>query len=365
MPGPSRRSAPGPGSGDRRARAQRARQNRATQPARRLARRVSWSRRVGIASALLLLVGSSIALAGGALNAIPRPRALVPVPPVPALLAASDELTRAEAIDVHVWRPSGLRADQRYVVRIYAGEELVRERDLPSAEHFVLENVPLRRGVNALSATLAGSGGEGLRSTPIIILRDDVAPVIEITAPDGAVFGAEVVLAGRTEPGADLTLTREPSGRELDAFIGADGRFRASVELSMGENAFSLHSVDPAGNEGRKRVVIVRGQSTASVVLTVSDQELSAAELPQRITLRAAVRDELGRPIDGVNVTFGLSPPNQTTRTLQLVTEGGVATWPGIDLEAVPSTRGTWLATVLVTLESGLELRDDESISVE
>ena len=320
---------------------------------------------MGIASALLLLVGGSIALAGEALNAIPRPRALVPVPPVPALLAWSDGLTRAEEIDLHVSRPSDLRADQRYVVRIYAGDELVRERDLPSAEQFALENVPLRRGANALSATLAGAGGESPRSTSITVIRDDVAPVIEITAPDDTVFSAEVVLAGRTEPGADLTLTREPSGRELDAFIGPDGRFRASLELSIGENTFSLHSVDPAGNAGGRRVVIVRGQSTASVVLTVSDQEISAAELPQRVTLRATVRDELGRPIEGANVTFGLSPPNQTTRTLQLVTEGGVATWPGIDLEAVPSTRGTWLATVLVTLETGMELRDDESISVE
>ena len=320
---------------------------------------------MGIASALLLLVGGSIALAGGALDAIPRPRALVPVPPVPLLLASSDQLTRAEMIDLQLSRPSGMRADQRYVVRIYAGDELIRERGLPSAEQFVLENVPLRRGANALSAALAGMGGESPRSTPITIIRDDVAPVIEILAPDGAVFSAEVVLAGRTEPGAGLTLTREPSGRELDTFIDADGRFTAPVELSMGDNAFSLHSVDPAGNEGRKRVVIVRGQSTASVALTVSDQEIAAAELPQRVTLRATVRDELGRPIDGANVTFGLSPPNQTTRTLQLVTEDGVATWPGIDLEAVPSARGTWLVTVSVTLDSGVELRDDESISVE
>ena len=320
---------------------------------------------MGIASALLLLVGGSIALAGGALNVIPRPRALVPVPPVPVLMASSAGLTRADEIDLQLSRPSGLRADQRYVVRIYAGDELIRERELPAAERFTLEKVPLRRGANALSATLAGAGGEGPRSTPITVIRDDVAPVIEVTAPDGAVFGPEVVLAGRTEPGADLTLTREPSGRELDAFIGADGRFTAPVELSMGENAFSLHSVDPAGNAGRKRVVIVRGQSTASVVLTVSDQDISAAELPQRVTLRATVRDEQGRPIDGANVTFGLSPPNQTTRTLLLVTEDGVATWPGIDLEAVPSTRGIWLATVSVTLEGGVELRDDESISVE
>jgi hypothetical protein len=326
---------------------------------------VSWSRRLGIATALLVLVGGSIALAGEALNAIPRARALVPVPPVPTLVAGSDDLTRADAIELRVSRPSGMRADQRYVVRIYSGEKLVRERDLPSADLFAMERIPLERGENQFAATIAGSGGESPRSTSITIVRDDVAPVIEVTAPEGAVYGADVVLAGRTEPGATLELTEEPGGRAVDAVVGGDGRFRAPVELSIGENAFSLHSVDPAGNASRKRVVIVRAQSTATVVLSVSDQDLTAAELPARVTLRAVVRDQAGRTIDGANVTFGLSPPNQTTRTFQVVAENGVAAWPGIDIEAVPSTRGIWLATVLVTLDSGVELRDDEVFSVE
>ncbi len=321
---------------------------------------------MGIAGALLILVGGSIALAGEAINAIPAARALVPVPPAPALIARSDDLTRAAEVELRLFRPAGLRADQRYVVRIYSGAELLRERDLPAADSFAMERVPLGQGVNALAATIAGAGGESPRSPSITIVRDDMAPVIEITAPDpGAVYSAEVVLAGRTEPGASLDLTQEPSGRSLDAAVDADGRFRAPVELSLGDNAFALHSVDPAGNSSRKRVVIVRAQSTATVVLTVSDQTLTPAQLPTRVTLRAVVRDQAGRLIDGANVTFGLSPPNQTTRTFQVVAEEGVAAWPGIDIEAVPSTRGIWLATVLVTLDSGVELRDDESFRVE
>ena len=83
------------------------------------------------------------------------------------------------------------------------------------------------------------------------------------------------------------------------------------------------------------------------------------------MTLRAVVHDETGRPIDGAQVAFGLSPPRQSTRTFQVVADQGVAVWPGIDLEAVASNRGRWLATVLVTLASGAELRDDAQFTIE
>jgi hypothetical protein len=151
----------------------------------------------------------------------------------------------------------------------------------------------------------------------------------------------------------------------MDSSVASSGRFTGTVELSAGQNAFELRSEDAAGNVGRKRVVIVRGESTATVVLAVSDPSISFAELPRRVSLRALVRDDEGRPLEGAEVTFGLSPPSQTTRTFQVAVEEGVAVWQGIDLERVAGNRGTWLATVLVTLPSGAELRDDEQFVIE
>src|SRR6187399_2385656 len=101
MPGPSRSAQRG-GPSDRRAGAQRQRRTRRP-PAARHARRVSWSRRVGIAGALVLLVGGSIAVASQQLD---QGRGQTPVdvgPPAPpplTILPPATAITRAATIDL-------------------------------------------------------------------------------------------------------------------------------------------------------------------------------------------------------------------------------------------------------------------------
>src|SRR3954447_23587287 len=98
MPGPSRSTQRG-GPSDRRDGAQRPRRTR-RQPAARHARRVSWSRRVGIAGALLLLVGGSIAFAS---QTLPKGNDVVfgaPAPPPLTVLPPSPDVTRASSVDL-------------------------------------------------------------------------------------------------------------------------------------------------------------------------------------------------------------------------------------------------------------------------
>jgi len=77
------------------------------------------------------------------------------------------------------------------------------------------------------------------------------------------------------------------------------------------------------------------------------------------------VRDELGRPADGVEVTFGLSPPNAATRTFRTTTLDGLAAWPDLQIVDDGYAAGTWLVTVRAVLSSGAELREDHSFSVQ
>src|SRR5688572_20235400 len=142
MPGPSR-SAQSGGPSERRAGAQRQRRTRRPAP-KRLARRVSWSRRAGLAAALVLLVGGAVAFAGQALDDGGQgpPAATAPPPPALTLLAPTAAITRGAGTDLVAIRPQGLRADQRYAVRVYVNGAQVRERELPASETFELKDIP-------------------------------------------------------------------------------------------------------------------------------------------------------------------------------------------------------------------------------
>ncbi|HYI22092.1 MAG TPA: hypothetical protein VEX62_05575 [Candidatus Limnocylindrales bacterium] len=366
MPGPSKRTPQGDGPSDRRARAQRARRTRAAAKPRRLARRVSWSRRIGVAAALLLLVGGSIAFGSQALNQPgSRPSVGAPPPPAPTVIAPA-RLTRAADIDLAVSRPDGLRSDQEYLVRVYVNGEAVRERPLPRAEQFRIEDVPLQQGDNDIRAALVGAGGEGQRSAAVAITRDDIAPDIRIISPEDTerIHTAEQLLTGRTEAGADMSIVSGRSGNSIPTSVDAGGRFEALLELTFGQNPLTLRSEDPAGNVSQTRIVLVRADSNASLVLTISPTEADAATLPTRLEIVATVHDEHGQPIDDAVVTFGLSPPNLATTTHHTRTSDGIATWQGVDVPASPNSRGTWRITALVTLSSGAELRADELLTV-
>jgi hypothetical protein len=317
-----------------------------------------------------LLVGGAVAFAGGALGpgaGGPDARPSSAPLPAPALLTPTETLTGAARIDLTLTRPIGLAPDTDYFVRLYVNDDLVRERPLPGQEQFVIADVPLAEGENAIRAALASEGSEGERGVPLTIVRDTTAPVIRVTRPESGstVYTATDTMRGRTEAGASLTVTDAATGVELETSLEPDGRFTAELALALGVNSLTLYSRDAAGNEASSRVTITRAESLAALTLLVSERQLKASELPERLEVTALISDERGLPVEGAEVTFSLSPPNATTKTYRTTSSGGQADWPGgLEIESVESPVGAWLVTVLAVLPSGTELRADESVIV-
>ncbi|CAN5817963.1 hypothetical protein BH24CHL5_BH24CHL5_09350 [soil metagenome] len=322
-----------------------------------------------MAGALLLVIGASIAFAGGALDGQRRstsPLASTPPPPAPVLLAPRTSLVSSATIDLTLVRPAGLRADQEYTIRVVVNDQRALERPLPGAEQLALRDVPLEQGHNSIHATLVGAGGEGPPSTAVTVVRDDIAPLIHVSRPepDSTVYTQLERLRGRTEAGADMIVV-DAGGHELDTVVGADGRFETVLPLALGGNSFVLRSRDAAGNQARTRLELTRVESAARVNLSVAPHSLALDELPAIVELTVAADDELGRPAEGAEVTFSVSPPNRSTTTYRTTTRAGRARWPDLEISGGPDARCTWLVTVLAVLPSGTELRADQSFTIE
>ena len=329
--------------------------------------RVSWSRRVGLAVALLVLAGGAIVFAGGGLNGSDgRPNSSSAPLPAPQILAPEGSLTRDATVDLTVLRPTGLDATADYDLRVTVNGATERERPLPAQEQFVIAGIALAEGENSIRAALVSEAGVGASSPAITVTRDTTAPVIRVTKPEAGaiVYSDTFSMRGRTEAGATLTAIDFASGAEFDTTVDGDGRFSTELTLALGDNELQLSSRDPAGNTASTRVVIHRADSLAALTLTVSDDRLKAEDLPQRLVAAAYVQDERGQPVDGAAVTFSVSPPNATTITFRTTSVDGKAEWPELDIASADDPLGSWLVTVLVELPSGMELRANKSVTV-
>ena len=321
-----------------------------------------------MAGALLLLAGGAIVFAGGGLKPPDQgagsSASIVPLP-APQILAPAVTLTRDSSIDLTLIRPSGLEGTA-VTVRITVNGETAREEPLPEQEQFVVAGIALTEGDNSIRAALLEGPQMGATSAPLVITRDTTAPVIRVTQPEpGApVYSDQDTLRGKTEAGATMDITDIATGSPIASTVDADGRFSADLTLALGDNQLLLSSRDPAGNLASAHITITRVDSLATLTLTVSGDQLKAADLPQRLVANAFIRDEHGQPVDGAQVTFSLSPPNATTLTYRTTSVAGEATWPEVDIAGVGDPLGSWLVTVLAVLPSDTELRASKAVTV-
>ncbi len=312
----------------------------------------------------------SIAFAGQALDNgarnDPGARKTHAPPTAPTLLPLQVAVTRDRTVDIHGALPTGLAPNENYTLRIYVNGTLAHEGPIPVDQQFTVSAVPLDEGDNQIQGAVHGDGGESTLSAAVSIVRDDVAPIVRVSRPtDGqTVYGQAETLRGRTEAGASISLTDAASGHQLEATVSADGRFEATLHLTMGANTFTISSEDVAGNLASIRFSVTRAQSLATIDLSVSTTDIQAADLPQMVQVHATIRDVVGHPAEGLQVTFGLSPPNRATTTYQVTASGGVANWADVLVGNNSQSVGTWLVTVLAVLPSGEELRGDASFSV-
>jgi hypothetical protein len=322
-----------------------------------------------LAFALLVLAGGAIVFAGSGLNA-PRHDAgasgsSAPLP-APQILTPAVTLTRDATIDLRLIRPSGLDSGAAYKVRVSVNGVTALEQPLPEQEQFVMAGLALSEGDNDIRAALVDAAGLGATSAPLVITRDTTAPVIRVTmpVPGSTVYTDTDTLRGKTEAGATIAVTDIASGGAIASTIDSEGRFSADLTLALGDNQLLLTSQDPAGNQSSTHLSIIRVDSLAALTLTVSDNSLKAADLPQRVVANAFIQDERGQPVDGAQVIFSLSPPNETTLTYRTVSVAGQASWPELDIASAGDPLGSWLVTVLAVLPSGTELRANKPINV-
>ena len=233
----------------------------------------------------------------------------------------------------------------------------------PTSSQFAVPNVPLVEGQNSITLSLVGDGGEGARSAPVAVLRDDQPPTIKVLEPTGTVYTEDPLLVGRTEAGADIQIT-DGGGHDLKSTLQPDGGFTAPLTLHVGDNNLTLKSTDAAGNSWTSQVTITRSQSAATIELTLAPTEIYSADLPATVVVTAVLRDDQGQPVaDGTQVVFGVSPPERETTTYRVTTTGGRARFSDLNLQ-VGDAPGTWLVTALATLPSGIELRADASFNL-
>jgi len=259
---------------------------------------------------------------------VPAPT-VVAVPAAPTLAAPATPYTNEPTATFAGTVPLEAVGRAGYLVRIYVAlpdQEPVAVREVAVGEtpSFVVEELPLEKGRNDVTATLVGPGGESESSPLITFVLDMSKPKITVSSPeDGAtVNGDTVTITGKTQGRSTVVARNEANGTAATATAGGDGTFSMEVPISSGTNGIALTATDPAGNVGTAVVAVRRGSGKLAIALGASAYRISAARLPRTIELRAQVTNPDGNPIAGQDVTFTLSIPGVPALTGDAVTDG-------------------------------------------
>jgi hypothetical protein len=335
---------------------------------------LSLGRRIGVLVVLAALGGAIILAAGGvgggkpanplispsaratgAITGTPRPQVSPPTG-VPVIAPLKASLIDNRSIDLRVSVPEPGTTMTGLVVRIYRNSRLLKDKAVTHTGRVKVNDVPLRRGANRLTAVLANDGGEGARSASVSVTVDDQAPRVVVKSPkSGATLNQQrVTITGRTEAGLTVTARDATSGSTATMTAGPSGVFGLELALTPGRNTITVRARDAAGNVGTTPMVIVRGDGHASVELRLTHRTLRWKTLPVTLNARVTVRDADGRLVEGAQVSFSITPPGQLTSTYSATTgPNGTATWSGIRITRKGTTRGDGTVTAMVQLPRG------------
>jgi hypothetical protein len=199
-------------------------------------------------------------------------------------------------------------------------------RDKPVA----VAGVELVPGRNELTAVLAGPGGYGPESAPIVVHQDRDAPELRITAPESGseTFEDAVEVVISSEPGASLKVANGATKRDNEYTVGPAGSLKASVPLAMGRNRITVTSTDEAGMRQDETVVVFRRDGRPVIGLNATPKQVRRADLPHRLRVVVVVKDSTGNEIEGAEVSFTLGGPGwQTQDSVDTTNASGRATW--------------------------------------
>ncbi len=276
-------------------------------------------------------IGSTVGGFVDNVTSTPTPRSsVIALTLAPTLKQPTEPYTSQATVDLEVTVPPQLVGDPNHRIHIFLtlpGQDptLIQEAPLADAPKTVIP-VQLTDGINDFTATIAGPGGELDPSLVVRYVFDDAPPKITITSPkDNATVNSKAVqITGKTQARTTLLARNEINGSSIAGTAESDGTFTLSVALSAGANKITIDGTDPAGNASEVVLNVKRGAGKLTVALSASDYSIKQSQLPQSVTLDAAVTDPDGLPLAGAAVTFTLSIPG-----IQTVTNDGTTNAQG------------------------------------
>jgi hypothetical protein len=200
--------------------------------------------------------------------------------------------------------------------------------------------------------------------TAMVVITDTVAPTIGLLSPSpGCVTNApSIAIAGWTDPESTLTIDRSPV-----ALSG--GSFNITVALKAGWNVWELLATDPAGNEGRESVAVLRDTTPPNLTvlsprddfLTNQTQMTVIGQTDPGTAVTVGGAPAAVGPDGRFNGTAALVPGNNIIEVVARDTAGNdaVISVKGF-MDNVPPFLNAWAAVTLTNQSSALVFGETE-----
>jgi hypothetical protein len=160
--------------------------------------------------------------------------------------------------------------------------------------------ITLQDGTNTVTATLL-EGATEVASTSQTVVVKRTPPVLSITRPKvgDTVDGPDVIIEGKTEAGADVTVNDRPLRPNLD------GTFTERVAAPVGPLSLTVLARDKAGNETKTQLSLTVKQASQAAAGTVLAVTLDRAKVrPGETVVAKIVATDTGLPKADVGVTL-------------------------------------------------------------
>lgn len=196
------------------------------------------------------------------------------------------------------------------VVQVNGVNAVVRE-----SGDFSASNIMVPEGEISVSVVATDAAGNAATSSLTLFGRDRTPPapptVVPVISPTRLIFQT---IEGRTESGAKVRISNGSALVEADAAIGT-GLYAGLVNLSSGQNTFTVTAVDAEGNASQPVQVTIEqdpnlplppsGQA-ARINISTGDTQKGLTNLEMPRPLIAIVTDRDGHPVSSANVHFNL-----------------------------------------------------------
>jgi len=171
------------------------------------------------------------------------------LPPLPPRLVVPYEATNSAEIVI-----AGF-AQPKTMVELLKNEVTLTKQVVGEDGGFSFSGVMLDQGENSFGAiTISDDGGSSEPSKPVVVVFDDTSPEMVLTRPEKDEIRVDAInyeVVGTSEKGASVWV----NGRV--ALVSDEGNFKIRIELSIGKNEVEVLVRDLAGNETKKKVVII------------------------------------------------------------------------------------------------------------